>query len=79
MVDVAVPAPALLFTKLITLPEVKVPGTLASFESGQPSPSESRSKLLTIPSPSISQSLKLNASEEIEILAFCIGDKVPVF
>ena len=79
VVEVAVPAPALLSTKFITVPVVKVPGTLASLESGQPSPSESRSILLIRPSPSISQPLKLNASAEIETLAFCDCDKVPVF
>ena len=54
VVEVAVPAPALLSTKFTTVPDVKVPGTLASFASEQPSPSESRSKLLGIPSPSTS-------------------------
>ena len=50
----AVPAPALLFTKFTTVPLVKVPVTLASLASGQPSPSESKSKRFGIPSPSVS-------------------------
>ena len=54
VVEVAVPAPALLLTKFITVPVVKVPGTLASLASGQPSPSESRSSWLGIPSLSVS-------------------------
>ena len=64
----AVPAPALLFTKFTTVPLVKVPVTLASLASGQPSPSESRSKLLIIPSPSVSQFAKLNKKSSISIL-----------
>ena len=41
-------------TRLTTLPAFNVPAIPASSASGQPSPSESRSKLFGMPSPSIS-------------------------
>ena len=42
----------LLLVVLIKVPDVNVPFTPDSFASGQPSPSESKSNLLRIPSPS---------------------------
>ena len=55
-----------------TDPEDKVPVTPDSFASGQPSPSESRSKLFGIPSLSASQFV------EIEIPAKPISSTSPV-
>ena len=52
--DVAVPAAAFGFVKLTILPVVSVPITPASFASGHPSPSESKSNWFGIPSPSVS-------------------------
>ena len=49
-------------------PLKRVPETLDSFASGQPSPSESKSNLFGIPSPSVSQLAKLNKKSSISIL-----------
>ena len=43
---------------LFKFPVIKVPATADSFASGQPSPSESKSSLLGIPSSSVSVSVK---------------------
>ena len=51
MVVVEVTTPPVPF---FTEPEVRVPFTPDSFASGQPSPSESKSKRFGIPSPSVS-------------------------
>ncbi len=51
VVEVAVPDGEVKFT---TEPVVSVPVTPASFASGHPSPSESKSKLFGIPSESVS-------------------------
>ena len=48
----------------INVPEVNVPFTPDSLASGQPSPSLSKSKLLTIPSLSISQLFKVLALQK---------------
>ena len=59
VVDVTAP-PVPFFTE----PELSVPFTPASFASGQPSPSESKSNWFGIPSPSVSASQLLIAIEE---------------
>ena len=49
------------FNPFFTVPVVKVPDTPASNASGQPSPSESKSKRFAIPSLSVSKSKKQEA------------------
>ena len=55
VVDVTAP-PVPFFTE----PELSVPFTPASFASGQPSPSESKSNWFGMPSPSLSQPIAVD-------------------
>ena len=53
---------------LIIVPLVKTPFTPDSFASGHPSPSESKSKRLGIPSPSVSNSDDVLLPQEFELI-----------